>query len=195
MLSLRKWRKEKNPTKTIWRCRFHWFMEPKVLSFRGCSVSFRLAAFSLPQDYKHGRHSGSAHTHSASLVKVRVKQTLKINLLNLLLFYWMISACSTQWWGLKHVEHVGWIINPDVLLWHPSESVRQLCSATGNKTPPTSQRRISGCCEGHRGTPAGRSPAAPSPDGRRPANTPEQPGDPAASRCRHLQKNTSNQWR
>lgn len=54
-------------------------MEPKVLSFRGCSVSFRLAAFSLPQDYKHGRHSGSAHTQSASLVKVTGKQTLKIN--------------------------------------------------------------------------------------------------------------------
>lgn len=31
------------------------------------------------------------------------------------------------------------------------------------------------------------------PDGRRPANIPEQPGDPAASRCRHLDKNTSNE--
>lgn len=30
------------------------------------------------------------------------------------------------------------------------------------------------------------------PDGRRPANIPEQPGDPAASRCRHLDKNTSS---
>lgn len=30
------------------------------------------------------------------------------------------------------------------------------------------------------------------PDGRRPANIPEQPGDPEASRCRHLDKNTSN---
>lgn len=35
----------------------------------------------------------------------------------------------------------------------------------------------------------------PSPDGHRPANTPEQPGDPAASRCIHLQKNISNQCR
>lgn len=87
------------------------------------------------------------------------------------------------------------MINPDVLLWHPSRIERQPDTAAGHKRRLSSQRRTSGCCGGLRGNPGAMSLTDPSPDGHRPADTPEQPADPAASRCTHLQKDTSNQCR
>lgn len=85
------------------------------------------------------------------------------------------------------------MINPDVLLRRPSGIVLQPCSAAGSRRPPSWQRRTSGWSGGHQGSPGATSPLVPPPGGHRPADRPERPGGPAASRCRCLEKKTFHQ--